>query len=767
MRERLVVRGVVQGIGFRPFVYCLANELDLTGWVRNTASGVVIEIEGSAQDLQVFHHRLYEDRPPNCIIQCVESARVQAEQERGFSILNSLNTGLSKACSIPPDLATCPACLDEVFDPTNRRFQYPFTNCTACGPRYSLITALPYDRPNTTMKAFAMCAACQSEYNDPQNRRHHAQPNACSGCGPQLSLIKPTGEVLSSAYDAMQQACEAIQAGRIVAVKGLGGFHLMADARNDKAVAELRRRKHRPTKPFAVMLRTLGEVETICEVSEIERDVLYSSSAPIVLLLRCEAAATIAHSVAPGNPCLGVMLANTPLHHLMLSRLGFPIVATSGNLSNEPICINEQQVMQRLGTVADLVLTHDRTIARAVDDSVVQVIDGAPRVLRRSRGYAPLQIPMPAHRGGPILATGSNQKNTIGVAYKGTALLSQHIGDLEYVETCTTQRETVNDLCSLLQAKPAQAITDLHPDYQSTHLAEELGLPTQRVQHHAAHVYTAMAEHRVDGSSPVLGIALDGTGLGDDGTIWGGEALVIRGRVIERAGHLEPFLLPGGDAAARKPSRSAIGVLFAAFGEKAFSLTDLAPVASTESGDLHTLRQMLMNRANTPKTTSAGRLFDAVASLLDLCHDNSFEGEAAMMLQYSAESAPSNVEPLCMSASTGQPSRLDWRPAVREIIKRVRSGEPTAAIARAFHFGLAQGIAQLVIQSTTRPYPRVILTGGCFQNKLLAELCASRLRYHGIEPLLHKEVPPNDGGIALGQLYAATLKPNANTENSA
>jgi hydrogenase maturation protein HypF len=763
VRERLIVRGVVQGVGFRPFVYQLANELSLDGWVRNTGSGVAIEIEGTPQDIKAFRRRLSDDRPPNCVIQSIDSHPIGTEEQRGFAILNSSNDNATPACSIPPDLATCAQCLHEVFDPNNRRYHYPFTNCTACGPRYSLINALPYDRPNTTMQAFNLCVACRDEYNDPSSHRHHAQPNACPDCGPQLLLMSMTGKIIAKTTDALEQACDAIRSGQIVAVKGLGGFHLMVDAQNEDAVAELRRRKHRPTKPFAVMMRTLEQVMACCQVSKIEGDILCSASSPIVLLRRLGQTAAIDSSVAPGNPSLGVMLANTPLHHLMLDRLGLPVVATSGNLSNEPICIDEPEVRRRLGSIADLVLTHDRPIARAVDDSVVQVIDHAPRVLRRSRGYAPLQIPIPHHRGEPILAVGANQKNTVALACRGMATLSQHIGGLDSEETWAAQRKTTDDLRLLLKIRPATAVTDRHPDYESTRYAEDLGLPIRRVQHHAAHIYAAMAEHHIGPAQPVLGIACDGTGLGEDGTLWGGELLQIKGPAVDRVGHLEPFPLPGGDSAARKPSRSALGVLFAAFGDEALDLSNLAPAASIDVKDLGTLRQMLSRRINTPVTTSAGRLFDAVASLLDLCHTNTFEGEAAMTLQYAAESAPSGIKPLPIAITKGEPSRLDWRPAIREMVERIREGHPAAHLAKAFHQTLAQGWAQLVVKTISLPDPSVILTGGCFQNKLLSELCVSTLRSHGIEPLLHKDVPPNDGGIALGQLYAASLQPNVST----
>lgn len=766
LRRRLIVRGIVQGVGFRPFVYGLANHFGLSGWVRNTASGVVIEVQGDAQGIELFERRLHDDRPANSLIHAVASTDVQPSSDQGFSILASSAQASGTRCSIPPDLAACAQCLREVFDPTDRRFGYPFTNCTACGPRYTLITALPYDRANTTMHRFTMCNACLEEYNDPACRRHHAQPIACPACGPTLSLTTVAGLPIAHANDALAQACDAIRDGRIVAVKGLGGFHLMADARNASIVDELRRRKHRPNKPFAVMVPTIEEAAVYGSVSRSEERVLRSPGAPIVLLRRSLHDTTIADSVAPRNPYLGLMLANTPLHHLMLRRLGFPVVATSGNLSNEPICTDDRQVTQQLASVADRVLTHDRPIARAVDDSVVQVIDHAPRVLRCARGYAPMQLPMPMHRGGPILAVGASQKSTVALACDGVATLSQHLGDLESAETCAAQRSTIDDLCSLLRASPAAIAADPHPDYPSTRLAEALGPPIRLVQHHAAHAYAAMAEHQLSAATRVLAVAWDGTGLGDDQTIWGGEILQINGPNAPRVGHLKPFPLPGGDAASRRPSRAALGVLFTAFGDDAFSMRELAPVAVTEHNDLHVLRQMLNTNTNTPMTTSAGRLFDAVASLLGLCHVNTFEGEAAMALQYAAETAPSGVAPLPIPVSDARPACMDWRPAIRDITDRLHGGEPLAHLARAFHLALAQALVRFFLNSQTPPQTPLVLTGGCFQNKLLAELCAHTLRSHGFDPLLHKDVPPNDGGIALGQLYAATLRqdPHARSE---
>ena len=756
-RQRLLVKGVVQGVGFRPFAYRLANELGLSGWVRNTPVGVQIEVEGASWAVSMFRRRLREERPPNAAIDSIASASIDPEDQLGFTIRDSSNDP-RPVCSIPPDLATCDHCLREIFDPKDRRFGYPFTNCTACGPRWSIITGLPYDRQHTTMSGFEMCPACRAEYNDPSSRRFHAQPNACPACGPQLALITMAGEVVSRQHDALAEACQAIRDGKIVAVKGIGGFHLMVDARNQGAIKTLRERKHRPAKPFAVMLPSLDETRALCEVSEPQRRVLRSPQSPIVLLQRRAGTTGLAQAIAPNNPYLGVMLAYTPLHHLMLRVLCVPVVATSGNLGGEPICIDDHQAMHRLGALADVMLTPDRPIARSVDDSIVQVIDNAPCVLRRSRGYAPLAIKLPMRpTNGPILAVGAHQKAVVGLAVNSEALLSQHIGDLESAEAVAALHNTTADLQNLLRVKPESVAADLHPDYHSTQAAQKLGLPVSSVQHHAAHVYAAMAEHGIGPKTTVLGAAWDGTGLGTDATVWGGELLKVCGTQVQRVGHLQPFLLPGGDAASRQPWRSALGVLFEVFGRAAFEMDDLPPIARIPDADKPRLMKMLKARINTPTTTSMGRLFDAVASLLGIHQSCTFEGEAAMGLQFAAGSIDTLVPPLWFEIDGSGPCQLDWRPTIRDIVVRIRQGEPANSIARAFHVALADGLTEWITTVAKPPYPSVLLTGGGFQNKLLAEMSVTALRDKGMKPHLHRRVPPNDGGLALGQLYAAAL----------
>ena len=767
VRKRLLVKGVVQGVGFRPTVYRMATELGIAGWVRNTTGGVEIEIEGDPQTIVAFEHRLQHNPPPHWAIQSIAIDHLTPNNQHAFFIRESTQAGGCLRLSIPPDLATCDSCLREIFDPGDRRFGYPFTNCTACGPRYSIITGLPYDRARTTMDGFTMCPACQAEYGDPGSRRYHAQPNACPACGPQLALMTTSGQVLSQQNAALQAACDAIRAGKIVAVKGLGGFHLFADARQPETVAALRQRKHRPEKPFALMAPSLQAVEAMCHLSHTERQALCSSRAPIVLLRRRTGDIGLAGDVAPRNPYLGVMLPATPLHHLMLDALRFPVIATSGNLSEEPICTDARQAIQRLGTIADLMLTHDRPIARPIDDSVVQEIDGEIRVIRLARGYAPQSITLPVKQvTGPLLAVGAHQKTAIGFAMDAAATLSQHIGDLESHDTIAAHRAAADDIQHLLQAAPVSVAADPHPDYQSTRDTQQIGLPIVSVQHHAAHVYSAMAEHGIDAQATIFGVAWDGTGLGDDGTAWGGELLKICGTTVERVAHLEPFKLPGGDAAARQPWRSAVGLLHAVYGSELWTRQDLPVIDAVSEADRRVLQQMLKKNVGSPTTTSVGRLFDGVAALLGLQRECSFEGQAAMSLQFAAESADSDVTPLRIEITRSQPVRLDWRPAIKDILERIGHGEPIASIARAFHVALAQSLAQLIEMVASSANRTVVLAGGCFQNKLLTELTASAFRRRGITPLPHRQVPTNDGGIALGQLYAGVLHQSTHTEGS-
>jgi hydrogenase maturation protein HypF len=593
------------------------------------------------------------------------------------------------------------------------------------------------------MRIFEMCDECRAEYEDPLNRRFHAQPNACPKCGPQLELWDPKGEVLAERHEVLLEAAEAIRRGEILALKGLGGFHLIVDARDDEAVNRLRERKRREEKPFALMYPSLELVKEHCRLSKLEERLLTSPEAPIVLLRR-KGPADIAPSVAPRNPYLGVMLPYTPLHHILLAELGFPVVATSGNLSDEPICTSEDEALKRLGGIADLFLVHNRPIARHVDDSVVCVVLDRELVLRRARGYAPL----PIHLKGElpqVLAVGAHLKNTIAVSVGREVFISQHIGDLETAEAFEAFKRVIESFQKLYELEPELVVCDAHPDYLSTGHAERMGLKLRRVQHHWAHVLSCMAENELEG--PVLGISWDGTGYGLDGTVWGGEFLAADLKRFERIAHFRCFKLPGGEAAIKEPRRAAIGLLYELFGEKVFEMDELAPLAACSQNELAAIRRMLARGINSPKTSSVGRLFDAVASILDLRHRVNFEGQAAMELEFAidgVETSESYSLPLdgCV---------VDWGPMIHEILEDVRLKLPVSQISAKFHNALVEAIvavAKLVGEE------RVVLTGGCFQNRYLTERAVLRLREEGFLPYWHQRVPPNDGGIALGQVLS-------------
>ncbi|RPI09280.1 MAG: carbamoyltransferase HypF, partial [Zetaproteobacteria bacterium] len=615
-RLRVAIHGAVQGVGFRPFVYRLATDMDLPGWVSNSPQGVLVEVEGSPETLRTFLLRLQKERPPRASIQSLEASFLAPVGFGRFEIRPSDGTG-ERTTLILPDIGTCADCLRDIFDPADRRYLYPFTNCTNCGPRFSIIQALPYDRPNTTMARFAMCEACAAEYENPGDRRFHAQPNACPVCGPHVELWDRVGGPLSTHGRAMGDAVEAIHAGQILAVKGLGGFHLIADARNDEAVRLLRTRKHREEKPLAIMAPCLDWIKVTCEVSPLEERLLSSPESPIVLLRRrretTDDGGSVAASVAPGNPNLGVMLPYTPLHHILLRELAIPVVATSGNLSDEPICTDEREAVSRLGGLADFFLVHDRPIARHLDDSVARVLLGREQVLRRARGYAPLPVrvdrPLP-----PLLAVGGHLKNAVAVANRTEVFISQHIGDLETAQAFDAFRRVCADLARLYGLEPGAVACDAPPDYLSTRHAVSTGLPLIRVQHHYTHVLACMAENEL--SAPVLGVSWDGTGYGLDGTVWGGEFLRIGDAGFDRVAYLRPFPLPGGEQAIKEPRRTAVGLLYELLGDDVVTRDDLAPVRSFSPRERALLARSLARRINAPVTSSAGRLFDAVAALL-------------------------------------------------------------------------------------------------------------------------------------------------------
>ncbi|HXG00703.1 MAG TPA: carbamoyltransferase HypF [Bacteroidota bacterium] len=761
-RLRVTLHGAVQGVGFRPFVHRLAKEMSMNGWVMNSSAGVFIEVEAPQARLEAFLEALRREKPPRAFIQSLEHSYLDPVGYRTFEIRESDADG-RKAALILPDIATCPDCLREIFDPSDRRYLYPFTNCTNCGPRYTIIESLPYDRANTSMKMFEMCPQCRHEYEHPEDRRFHAQPNACPKCGPVVELWDTTGATLARHHAAIERAAEVIREGGIVAIKGVGGFHLIVDARNEAAVRELRRRKHREEKPFALMYRDRVAVEKVCHVSPMEARLLESPEAPIVLLRRREPAASgngvPAASVAPNNPCLGIMLPYSPLHHILMRELGFPIVATSGNLSDEPICIDEQEALKRLHGIADVFLVHNRPIVRHTDDSIVRVVAGREMVLRRARGFAPLPIPL-AERlcadTGELLAVGAHLKNTVALVSGRNAFISQHIGDLETLEAHEAFERVVGDLQNMYNCRPTLVACDLHPDYLSTRYARRVSDAPHAVQHHVAHVASCMAENDLDGN--VLGVSWDGTGYGTDGTVWGGEFFVVRDGVFRHVAHFRHFRLPGGDAAIKEPRRTALGLLYEVMGEEMFERTDIASVAAFTSAERAVLRQTLKRQTNSPCTSSVGRLFDAVASIIGLRQFVQFEGQAAMELEFALAETSGDAYPLNIcheNTDDGRMLVIDWEPMIRAVLDDVRTGTSRSLIAARFHNALVESMVAVAAKVNEQ---RVVLSGGCFQNRYLTERAVESLRQSGFRPYWHQRVPPNDGGIALGQAYAALLE---------
>ena len=741
---RVYVRGAVQGVGFRPTVYRVATGLGLRGFVMNSSAGVEIDVEGGEDAALAFVPALLDQMPSRAVLQGLETRWLDPAGSVGFEIRQTLEQGAATT-PVLPDIATCADCLRELLDPSNRRFGYPFINCTQCGPRFSIITSLPYDRERTTMARFVMCGPCRAEYEDPRDRRFHAQPNACPDCGPQLSLRDPAGLVLATGHQAMAAAVAAIEAGRIVAVKGIGGFHLMCDARSEAAVLELRERKHREEKAFAVMFPDLLAVRAACAVSSDEERLLTSPEAPIVLLRRH--GHWLARSLAPGNPCLGALLPYAPLHHLLMRALGNAVVATSGNRADEPIVTDERDAQGRLAGLADLFLVHDRPIARYADDSIVRIVAGRPMLLRRARGYAPLPLARSNTRES-ILAVGAHLKSAIGFSVAGQLMLSHHLGDLETAEAMAGFHAVVKDLPGLYGFEPATIAHDLHPDYASTQFAAALPGRHLGVPHHLAHVLACMADNDLSGE--VLGVSWDGAGLGVDGTIWGGEFLQVRDGTWKRVAHLRTFPLAGGDAAAREPRRCALGLLYEMKGDAVFESDDLAARLGFAAQELAVLRGMLATGTGVARSSSAGRLFDGVAALTGLRRRSGFEGQAAMDMEFAAmEVEDEGVYPFALAERP-----VDWAPMIEAIATDLGSSVPAAHIARRFHNTLTE---MIVAVAKREGLARVCLTGGCFQNRLLAERTIDRLLEDGLTPYWHQRVPPNDGGIALGQLVAASF----------
>lgn len=784
---RVRVRGAVQGVGFRPFVHGLASELALTGEVRNTGEGVEIDVAGPVRTLETFVGRLVNEAPPLALVEDLAWVSIQPPGGVGFRIAPSAAGALVDTL-VTADAATCPDCLRELLDPADRRYRYPFINCTNCGPRYTITRAVPYDRPSTTMAGFTMCPACRAEYDDPADRRFHAQPNACPLCGPHLGFFRPANpDRRVEGEPALAAAVDILLGGGVVAVKGLGGYHLACDALDETAVTRLRARKQRDEKPFAVMAGHTDDVRRFCQVSQAEEQLLTSARRPVVLFeKRADDGPAPAETVAPGMAAYGFFLPYTPLHHLLLRDCGRPLVMTSGNLSDEPIAYRDDDAFERLAGIADGFLIHDRPIHIRVDDSVARAFREQPYPLRRARGYAPLPVTF-AGSATQILAVGGHLKNTFCLTRGSRAFLSHHIGDLENLQTLRSLREGVAHLRELFALQPGLVAHDLHPDYLSTRFAREYataqGLPTLAVQHHEAHIAAVVADAGYPG--PVVGVAFDGAGYGPDGTIWGGEIFVGTAGRLTRAAHLAPFPLPGGDAAVREPWRMALVLLDlvrAAAGEDdAWIEQRLATLAQWNAlgGVPHALiLQAARQGLRSPLTSSVGRLFDGVAALLGLRHYASYEGQAAMLLEAAAIRAARRLglpgaasedepswhharekpvpPPSAASDPVDAPVRLPTVAFAQSVLRELDQGLEPDVIALHFHHNLAQATARTAAAlAGGHGCETVALSGGVFQNMLLLELLSRDLEARGLRVLVHRNVPTNDGGLCLGQAQTA------------
>ncbi len=763
MRRRIRVRGIVQGVGFRPTVYRLATERGLAGWVLNDAEGVLIELEGPPSAIDALLADLRDHPPPLAAVTAVETQATAPTGEPGFRIAPS--GGGPREALVSPDTATCPDCLRELLDPADRRFRYPFINCTNCGPRYSIITDIPYDRPHTTMRGFTMCPACQAEYDDPANRRFHAQPNACPACGPRLALRDAAGRPVVC-DDPVRAVREALLAGRIVAIKGLTGFHLAADARSDAAVRELRRRKGRDQKAFAMMAGSVEAVERQARLDEAERALLESVQRPIVLL-RKRPGHEIAALVAPRSPYFGFMLPYAPVHYLLFEGDFPPLVMTSGNLSEEPICRDDGEALARLSGIADLYLLHDRPIQTVCDDSVAAVHRGRPLLLRRGRGYAPRPIVLPVESPEPILAVGPEMKTAVCLVRGGQAFVSQHIGDLKNALAAGYFETTIEKMERLLAVRPAAVAHDLHPGYLSTRYARRRaggGVRLLGVQHHHAHIASVMAECDLQGE--VIGLAMDGTGYGPDGTVWGGEVLRASAADFRRLGHLAYVPLPGGDAAVEHPVRTAWAMLVLAYGPDGAEAHRVGHAATDLAQDRRLWTEMMERRVHAPRACGLGRLFDAVSVLAGVCAESTYEGQPAVELEAAAV-ATGEADPYefaIRDAPAADPDGaagwvIDTLPVVRGVVADVQAGRGAARVAERFHATVAAMLRAAARRARAETgLERVALSGGCFANERLIAALAPALESDGFDVYVHSQVPPGDGGVALGQAYVAAAR---------
>jgi len=766
-------RGIVQGVGFRPFVYGLAVEHNLKGWVYNTSEDVKIEVEGEAEAVEQFERELEAKAPPLAHIENITTEYHPPLGYENFEIRHS-QAQEGKYQLISPDVATCQACLGELLNPEDRRYRYPFTNCTNCGPRFTIIEDMPYDRPKTTMRSFQMCPQCQAEYDNPLDRRFHAQPNACPKCGPRVELVDNQGNLITG-LNPVAAASQLLEEGKIVAIKGLGGFLLACDATNNIAVKKLRQRKKRSSKPFAIMVAAVAEAKRHCYVSPEEEDLLTSPQSPIVLIGWREDS-SVSREVAPNLRFLGVMLPYTPLHHILLRDTGLPLVMTSGNLSEEPIARDNDEALRRLSGIADYFLVHNRDIYSRYDDSVAIVERGTSQLIRRARSYAPYPIRLPFETK-QVLGCGAEEKNTFCLTKDNYAFLSQHIGDMENMETLEHFDSTISLYKRLFHVEPEIVAHDLHPDYLATKYARELGesgIKLIPVQHHHAHIASCMADNGLEGL--VIGVAFDGTGMGEDGNIWGGEFLVADYRNFRRAGHLEYLPLPGGATAIRRPRRTAIGYILTLLGDNALN-HDLPVMKEADETEIEVIKRQVERKINSPLSSSMGRLFDAISALLGIKGEIDYEGQAAVELEMAAFSfviagpVPSEARELD-EAISGDNESYPYRIVEDEGVKIVHLGDLLSAVIEDLHQGISKGrisvkfhntVARMInemchlIADETPMVSGVALSGGVFQNRLLLKRTVSLLESSGFQVFTHRQVPCNDGGISLGQAVIANF----------
>ncbi len=737
-RVKVFITGVVQGVGFRPFVFNLAQRLKLKGYVLNSELGVVVEAEGKREELLTFLKKLQEEKPRISKIYSLEYKFLEPIGYEKFEIKESKRESEAQV-AVLPDISTCKECLRELFDPENRRYRYPFINCTNCGPRFTIILSLPYDRERTTMKEFKMCKECLKEYLDPKNRRFHAQPNACPKCGPHVWLIGKDKEPIATKEEALIKTVEMINEGKIVAVKGLGGFHLICDATNQEALKELRRRKLREEKPFAVMFKDLEQVKRYAFVSKEEEIALTGIESPIVIL---KSKGALPKEVSPDTETVGAFLPYTPLHHLLLKELNKPIVATSCNITDEPIIKDNEEAVEIVGKIADGALLHNRKIARRCDDSVVRIINRKSVPIRRSRGFAPLPVLLPFSLKRKVLALGAHMKNTVALGKGNRVYLSQHVGDIDNYKAEEFLKETVKDLIKLLEVEPDLVVCDYHPNYFTTKWAQqEFKGKVVKVYHHHAHVISVMAENELNKDEEVIGLAFDGTGYGEDGTIWGGEFLTVTYTAFKRELSLLPFPLVGGDRAVKEPFRSAVSLLIS-------SNIEPERVLKVDRRKLYFIIKAVEKGINSTLTSSMGRLFDGISAILGIKYEVSYQAQGAILLEEKAQKGKTE-ESYTVKVENG---KIDWREMVREVVKDLETGAPKEEIARKFHnWVVSASICGALLIREKTGINTVALSGGVFQNKLLTETLEGRLKREGFKVITHQIVPPNDGGISLGQ----------------